>query len=181
MSNYTYRRLEDLIVYQKLCQLHLEVCVLTHRWPAEEKYELGSQARRSSNSSAAQLADKYDDRHVRNKLEGVNRSRGEAAETIHHLYMAHLKGYESKETYECFRERYQECIRMLNGMERTLETFLPERDRRWPEKGLGSEVRGQASAGEEQGSDFEVLEEAAEYHTDPLPSYPGLRAPNPEP
>jgi four helix bundle protein len=105
MNDYSYRRLEDLVVYQKLCQLHIEVCSVTHRWPSEEKYELGSQVRRSSNSSPAQLADKYDDRHVRNKLEGVNRSRGEAAETIHHLYMAHLKGYELKETYERFRER----------------------------------------------------------------------------
>jgi four helix bundle protein len=94
------------MVYVKLCRLHIAVCELSHRWPAEEKYELGSQVRRSSNSAAAQLAEKYDDRHVRNKIEGVNRSRGEAAETVHHLYMAHLKAYESKETYEEFRARY---------------------------------------------------------------------------
>ena len=127
-----YRKLEDLVVYQKLCRLHIEVCDLTHRWPAEEKYELGSQARRSSNSSPAQLAEKYDDRHIRNKIEGVNRSRGEAAETVHHLFMAHLKGYERKKTYEDYRERYRECIRMLNGMERTLEKQLPKSSRRWP-------------------------------------------------
>jgi four helix bundle protein len=129
----TYRKLEDLIVYQKLCHLHIEVCDLTHRWPAEEKYELGSQARRSSNSSPAQIADKYDDRHIRNKIEGVNRSRGEAAETVHHLYMAHLKKYETRETFDNYRERYQECIRMLNGMERALERQLPEHERRWPQ------------------------------------------------
>jgi len=128
----TYRRLEDLIVYQKLCRLHIEIGELTRRWPAEEKYELGSQARRASNSAAAQLAEKYDDRHIRNKTEGINRSRGEAAETVHHLYMAHLKGYEIQTTYENYRARYQECIRMLNGMERTLEMHLPEADRRWP-------------------------------------------------
>jgi four helix bundle protein len=128
----TYRRLEDLVVYQKRCRLHLEIGECTHRLPAEEKYELGSQARRSSNSAPAQLAEKYDDRHVRNKIEGVNRSRGEAAETVHHLYMAHLKGYETQTTYEEYRVRYQECIRMLNGMERTLEKQLPESDRRWP-------------------------------------------------
>lgn len=127
-----YRQIEDLEVYQKLCRLHLEIADLSHGWPAEEKYELGSQIRRSSNSSPAQLAEKNDDRHVRNKIEGVNRSRGEAAETIHHLYMAHLRGYESKETYSGFRERYRECIRMLNGMERNLEKQLPESDRRWP-------------------------------------------------
>ena len=56
-------------------------------WPDEERYELGSQTRRSSNSSPAQIAEKYDDRHIRNKIEGVNRSRGEAAETIHHLFI----------------------------------------------------------------------------------------------
>lgn len=128
----TYRRLEDLVVYQKLCRMHIEIGELSHRWRVVEKYELGSQARRSSNSAAAQLAEKYDDRHVRNKIEGVNRSRGEAAETAHHLYMAHLKGYETQTTYEEHRARYQECIRMLNGMERTLEKQLPESDRRWP-------------------------------------------------
>ena len=51
----TYRRLEDLIVYQKLCRLHIEIGELPHRWPAEEKYELGSQARRSSNSNCWRL------------------------------------------------------------------------------------------------------------------------------
>jgi len=74
---------EDLEVYKKLCQLHIDVCDLTHQWPQEEKYELSSQARRSSNSSPAQLAEKNDDRHIRNKIEGVNRSRNEANETIH--------------------------------------------------------------------------------------------------
>jgi four helix bundle protein len=83
---------EDLEVYRKLCRLHIEVCELTHSWPQEEKYELGSQARRASNSSPAQLAEKNDDRHIRNKIEGVNRSRGEAGETIHHLFISKLKG-----------------------------------------------------------------------------------------
>ena len=128
-----YRRLEDLKVYQNLCKLHIKVCDLTHLWPAEEKYELGSQVRRSSNSAAAQLAEKYDDRHIRNKIEGVNRSRGEAVETMHHLYMAHLKDYESRDTYEDYNRRYKEFIRMLNGLERTLEKHLPENTHRWPE------------------------------------------------
>ncbi len=154
----TYRRIEDLLVYQKLCQLHIEVSASTQKWPPEERYELGSQARRSSNSAAAQLAEKYDDRHVRNKIEGINRSRGEAAETIHHLFMAHLKGHETRETYEAYRTRYKECIRMLNGMERTLEQQLPESDRRWP-----------TSSVEEPSSDYDDL---------PLPSAP-LSPPEP--
>ena len=131
MATKDFLDVEDLEVYKKLCRLHIEVCDLTHEWPHEEKYELGSQARRSSNSSAAQLAEKNDDRHIRNKIEGVNRSRGEAAETIHHLFMAKLKGYLTERLYEEYRDRYKECIRMLNGLEKTLEQKIPERDRRW--------------------------------------------------
>ncbi|MDI6775503.1 MAG: four helix bundle protein [Verrucomicrobiota bacterium] len=127
----SFLAVEDLDVYRKLCRLHIEVCELSRDWPRNEVYELGSQLRRSSNSSPAQLAEKNDDRHVRNKVEGVNRSRGEAAETIHHLFMARLKGYIAEEVYQTFRARYQECIRMLNGLERTLEQKLPDDDRRW--------------------------------------------------
>jgi len=70
-------------------------------------------------------------KHIRNKIEGVNRSRGEAGETIHHLFMAKLKGYITEKSYLEFRGRYKECIRMLNGLEKTLERKIPERDRRW--------------------------------------------------
>ncbi len=131
MTEKSYMDDEDLEVYKRLCQLHIEVCDLTNTWPKEEKYELGSQVRRSSNSSPAQLAEKNDDRHIRNKIEGVNRSRGEASETIHHLNMAKLKGYISEKVYLEFKDRYKECIRMLNGLEKSLERNIPEKDRRW--------------------------------------------------
>src|SRR5689334_5302879 len=105
-------RIEDLVVYQRLCQLHIDVSEVTRSWPAEERFELATQARRSSNSSPANLAEKHSDRHVRNKIEGVNRARGEALETVHHLFMARLKGYLSNRAYEEYRERYMECVRM---------------------------------------------------------------------
>jgi four helix bundle protein len=126
-----YLDVEDLDVYQRLCQLHIEICDMSHLWPKEETYEIGSQIRRSSNSSPAQLAEKHDDRHVRNKIEGVNRSRGEAGETIHHLHIARLKHYVTDAVYGSFRDRYKECIRMLNGLEKALERNLPEHERRW--------------------------------------------------
>jgi len=127
----SYLAVEDLNVYQKLCALHIKVCDLSHTWPSEERYELGAQIRRASNSAPSQLAEKNDDRHIRNKVEGVNRSRGEAAETIHHLFVAKLKNYISEETYMAFRRQYRECIKMLNGLEKTLEKKLPPRERRW--------------------------------------------------
>ena len=54
-----FTRVEDLTVYQRLCDLHIEICVLTRGWPLEEKFELGSQVRRSSNSAPSQLAEKH--------------------------------------------------------------------------------------------------------------------------
>ena len=127
-----FMRVEDLKVYQKLCQLHLEICELANHWPSEEKYELGGQVRRSSNSAPANLAEKHSDRHIRNKIEGVNRARGESLETIHHLYIAKLKSYIDDKIYNNFRNRYLECVRMLNRLEKTLEQQLDESCRRWP-------------------------------------------------
>ena len=133
-----FMRVEDLQVYQRLCLLHIEVCALTKKWPAEERYELGGQARRASNSAPAQLAERHSDRHIKNKIEGVNRARGEALETVHHLYMAQLKKYIDQHVYDVFRDRYLECVRMLNGLERKLETLLTAENRRWPSKDGGS-------------------------------------------
>ena len=126
-----FMRVEDLVVYQKLCELHLQICACTKSWPTDERFELGSQIRRSSNSAPANLAEKHSDRHIRNKIEGVNRARGEALETVHHLYIAKLKGYVADDVYESTRNRYLECVRMLNGLERALERQLPESQRRW--------------------------------------------------
>ncbi len=125
-------RAEDLVVYQRFCQLHLDICTLARDWPSHERFELASQIRRSSNSAPANLAERHSDRHIRNKVEGVNRARGEAMETIHHLYIARLKTYIGEELYEALRQRYLECVRMLNGMERALESQLPHAERRWP-------------------------------------------------
>ena len=124
-------QVEDLMVYQKLVDLHIEVSTVSLKWPDFEKYELGAQSRRSSNSAPANLAEKHSDRHVRNKIEGVNRARTEALETVHHLYVAQRKKYITAEAYQQFKGRYQECVRMLNGLERSLERQLPPKDRRW--------------------------------------------------
>jgi four helix bundle protein len=125
------RHVRNLVVYQRLCALYVDICPLTKDWPREECFELASQVRRSSNSAPAQLAERYDDRHVKNQIEGVNRSRGEAAESVHHLHMARSRGFLSDEAFEALRDRYEECIRMLNGLERRLEKKLPPSERRW--------------------------------------------------
>ena len=46
---------EDLEVYQRLCELHLEINETSLKFPKFEIYELGSQVRRSSNSVSIHL------------------------------------------------------------------------------------------------------------------------------
>jgi len=68
---------EDLKVYQKLCDLAIEVSGLSLTFPKFELYELGSQVRRSSNGSAANIAEGFDNRHTNIYLECISRSLGE--------------------------------------------------------------------------------------------------------
>lgn len=60
---------EDLEVYQKSFQLHLGINDLTLAFPKFEMYGLGSQARRSSNSIPANLAEGWNNKHINIYLE----------------------------------------------------------------------------------------------------------------
>ena len=116
------RSYEDLEVYQKLCKLHLEVHELTLTFPDFEKYELGSQLRRSSNSAPANVAEGWNNKHIGIYIEGVNRALSEVNETKHHLNMAFQKKYINEERYNHFICEYNSCGKMLKSLERSLET-----------------------------------------------------------
>jgi four helix bundle protein len=111
---------EDLEVYQRLCQLHLEINQETLKFPKFELHELGSQLRRSSNSAPANVAEGWNNRHINIYLEGINRAMGEVQETLHHLSMAFRKKYLLGEKYDGYRNRYLEAAKMLRGLERSL-------------------------------------------------------------
>ena len=125
-----YFTVDNLKVYQLFYDLHIEVWRATKNWPRDERFELTGQINRSSNSASANLAEKHNDRHFRNRIEGVNRARGEAMETVHHLFMARRKGYLTEEDYLSFRERYGECVKMLIGLEKHYERQLDSESQR---------------------------------------------------
>jgi len=114
---------KDLDVYQKLCDLHIEVNDLTFSFPKFELFELGSQLRRSSNSIPANLAEGWNNKHVNIYLEGINRAQGELRETEHHLFMALRKKYLSDDQYQGFTNRYTTCGKMLSSLEKSLSTW----------------------------------------------------------
>src|SRR5438067_4645218 len=119
-------RVEDLDVYQKLCQLHVDLGALTREWPHGENDNLGAQLRASSNSAAQQLALQHGERRPLNKVDPIARARIDALETIHHLFIAKLRNDISEDVYLGYRARYEECLRMLGGLERRYESHPPD-------------------------------------------------------
>ena len=114
-------KVEDLVVYKKLCDLALEIYHLTLEFPKLETYEMGSQLRRSSNSAPANLAEGFGNKHTNIFLECISRSQGEIRETIHHLKMCFAKKYINEKKLQIFIVNYEECSKMLYGLERSLE------------------------------------------------------------
>ena len=110
----------DLNVYQKLCNLAIDVHKLTLTFPSFELYELGSQLRRSSNSAPANLAEGFNNKHTNIYLEGISRAQGEIRESIHHLKICFQKSYLDKEKLNYFLKEYDICGRMLTNLERAL-------------------------------------------------------------
>jgi four helix bundle protein len=111
---------DDLEVYQKLLNLHLDIHSLTLTFPKFELYELGSQMRRSSNSAPANLAEGWNNKHINIYLEGINRALGEINETKHHLLVAHMKNYINEERFKILLDSYNNCGKMLTNLKRSL-------------------------------------------------------------
>lgn len=113
---------QDLEVYQRLFRLALEINDLTMTYPKFELYELGSQTRRSSNATIANMAEGFGNKHTNIYTEAISRAKGELRETTSHLRMAKAKGYINKETLNYFLKEYDECSRMLYGLDKSLES-----------------------------------------------------------
>lgn len=113
-------KFSDLQVYKRLFTLALQVNKLTMTFPKHELYELGSQLRRSSNSVPANLAEGFGNKHTNIFTECISRSQGELRETQHHLDIACHKNYLKKEEFDKLYGEYEECSKMMYGLEKSL-------------------------------------------------------------
>jgi four helix bundle protein len=116
---------KDLIVYQKAFELGTLAYQLTLRFPAEEKYALTSQLRRSSRSICLNLREAWAKRryfaHFVAKLTDCD---GEANETDSSLDFALAHGFISAEEHRQATGLCCEVGRMLGAMIRNPESFL---------------------------------------------------------
>jgi four helix bundle protein len=103
----------------------MEIFEATKSFPAEEKYALTSQIRRSSRSVCLNLREAWAKRryepHFISKLTDCG---GEANETDSSLDFARDCGYISNEAHQRFVEKCTEVRRMLGGMMKKPEVFI---------------------------------------------------------
>ena len=116
---------KDLNVYKKAYALSMEIFHLSKSWPAEERYALTDQLRRSSRSVCANLREAWAKRryeaHFISKLTDCD---GENSETDTWLDYAKDCGYISAERYQLLVAESEAIGRMLGKMLQNPTSFL---------------------------------------------------------
>ena len=111
------RSFRDLIAYQKARSAAAEVFRITRHFPAEERYSLTDQVRRSSHAVAAMISEAWGRRRYEavfvNKL---SEAQGEATESQSWLDNALDCGYISKSEHARLDALFQELGAVLQGM-----------------------------------------------------------------
>ena len=116
---------KDLIVYQKAYALAMEIFAISKSFPAEEKYSLIDQIRRSSRSVCTNLREAWAKRryeaHFVSKLTDAD---GENGETETWLNFAHDCSYLSTGDHGVFTEKCREVGAMLGRMISDPSSFI---------------------------------------------------------
>jgi len=114
-----------LEVYQRAFKAAMVIYEMTNKFPAEEKYSLVDQMRRSSRSVCTNLAEAWRKRKYgavfKNKLTDAMQ---EASETQSWLEFCAACSYMGKDVFCKMDEEYETIISMLNAMEKNADKFI---------------------------------------------------------
>jgi four helix bundle protein len=123
MSIQSYRELK---VWQRAMDLIEQCYQATRSFPAEERYGLTSQIRRSAVSVAANIAEGQGRNHTKEFLNHLSMARGSLMEVETLLLASQRVGLLSQESLEPMLAMSAEISRMLTGLKQALEKRLPE-------------------------------------------------------
>jgi len=116
---------KELMVYQKSYELAMRIFEVSKTFPAEERFALTGQIRRSSRSVSMNLREAWAKRryeaHFISKLTDCD---GEANETDTSLDFAMNCGYITVEQHEFLTDLNREVCKMLGSMIRNPKPFL---------------------------------------------------------
>ena len=132
-------RFQTLWVWQKAHSLRGKIAELCKGLPGEEKFRIKDQIIRSSNSVADNIAEGNSSYYYNEKIKGYYQARKEAGETQNHLINMESRKYITKSQLNSSLEEYEEVIRGLNGLIRSVH------ERRSINNGKGARYLGKMS------------------------------------
>ena len=108
---------KELRVYRLAFDSAMEIFALSRKFPADERFSLTDQIRRSSRSVCANLAEAWRKRRYEAAfVSKLSDSDGEAAETEVHLSFALKCGYLSADAHAALMDHYDHICRQLRKM-----------------------------------------------------------------
>ena len=117
-------KVNELDVYKLAFEAAMQIFEISKSFPAEEKYSLTDQIRRSSRSVCSNLAEGWRKRKYKavfiNKLSDAGQ---EASETQTWLEFASACSYVDPKSLQELYEKYDHIFAMLITMDRKVETF----------------------------------------------------------
>ena len=118
------RHFRDLVVYQRAFDAAMKIFEITKQFPADEKYSLVDQIRRSSRSVCANMAEGWRKRKYQavfsNKLTDAMQ---EGSETQCWLEFSLACNYIEKTVFKELDAEYEQILSMLNAMEMKADKF----------------------------------------------------------
>ena len=116
MANDNVQGLETLEAWKKSKALAVKVYrEILPLLPAEEKWNLNQQIRRSVSSVPANLAEGHGRFYYQENVRFCYVARGSLTETYSHITLAHELGYIPADRYKEVRELVEELARIING------------------------------------------------------------------
>ncbi len=117
---------KELKVYQMAYELAMEIFQISKNFPKEELYSLTDQIRRSSRSVCSNIAEAYRKRiYPKHFVSKITDADSEASETMVWIDFSKDCKYISKDIHNSLLEKYSEVGKMLGGMEKHPEKFIP--------------------------------------------------------
>ncbi len=109
------RDFTDLVVWQKGHKFRLGVYKVSKVFPAEEKYGLKSQVRKSASSFTANIAEGFGRVTLKDQEHFYVQANGSLFESRDHLILARDLGYISPEVFSLLDAEAHELHRIMNG------------------------------------------------------------------
>jgi len=106
----TAKTFKELVVWQKAHELVLAIYHLTAKFPTAEIYCLTTQARRGAISIAANIAEGFKKRGLRDKTKFFNIAQGSLEECRYYLILAQDLGYANTRNLEIFLEEVSKLL-----------------------------------------------------------------------